>query len=107
MERGDGLGGMSGCRYMVGGSCSSRLALPVYGARPSPATCEQCEFRNGIRGLGDLVALAISYTPFKSMQGKCGACKQRQDALNHAMPTKACGCANRSAQADESGKAAP
>lgn len=92
---------------MVDRSCRNRLALPVYGARPSPFTCEQCEFRNGIRGLGDLVALAISYTPFKSMQGKCGACKQRQDALNEAMPTKACGCGKRSAKADESGKAAP
>lgn len=92
---------------MVDRACRNRLALPVYGARPSPFTCEQCEFRNGIRGLGDLVALAISYTPFKSMQGKCGACKQRQDALNHAVPTKACGCGNRSSKADESKKAAP
>lgn len=98
---------MSECRYMVDRACRNRLALPVYGARPSPFTCEQCEFRNGIRGLGDLVALAISYTPFRSMQGKCGACKQRQNALNEAMPTKACGCGNRSSKADESGKAAP
>lgn len=92
---------------MVDRACRNRLALPVYGSRPSPFTCEQCEFRNGIRGLGDLVALAISYTPFRSMQGKCGACKQRQDALNEAMPTKACGCGKRSEKADESGKAAP
>lgn len=98
---------MSGCRYMEFASCRNRLALPVYGARPSPMTCEQCEFRNGVRGLGDLIALAISYTPFKSMQGKCGGCKRRQDALNEALPTKACGCANRSAKADESGKAEP
>lgn len=92
---------------MVDRACRNRLALPVYGARPSPFTCEQCEFRNGIRGLGDLVALAISYTPFKSMQGKCGACKQRQHALNEAMPTRACGCGNRSSKADDSAKAAP
>lgn len=98
---------MNQCRFISSGECRNRLALPVYGPRPSPGVCEQCEFRNGIRGLGDLVALAISYTPFKSMQGKCGACKQRQDALNEAMPTRACGCGKRSAKADESGKAAP
>lgn len=82
--------------------CVSRLALPVYGPRPSPMVCEQCQFRNGPRGLGDLVALMISYTPFRRIQEYgCGGCKQRQEALNEAVPLKPCGCANRATQADE------
>ena len=64
--------------------------------------CEQCEFRNGPRGLGDLVALMISYTPFRRMQkAGCGGCKQRQEALNKAAPIRRCGCADSAAQADE------
>ena len=98
---------MNECRFISSGECRNRLALPVYGPRPSRGVCEQCEFRNGIRGLGDVVALLVSFTPFKSMQGKCGGCKRRQEAMNHVMPTKACGCGKRSAKADESGKAAP
>lgn len=93
---------MNDCRYMSDAGCSSRLALPVYGSRPSPLVCEQCDFRNGARGLGDLIALAISYTPFRRMQAAgCGGCKERQEAMNNAVPLRPCGCAKPAAQADE------
>jgi len=82
--------------------CRSRLALPIYGPKPSPMVCEQCEFRDGPRGLGDYVALAISYTPFRRLQAAgCGGCKERQEALNSAVPLRPCGCAKPAAQADE------
>lgn len=102
MECRDGEGDMTDCRYMVDSRCTSRLALPLYGSRPSAGVCAECEFRNGPRGLGDLVALMISYTPFRMMQkAGCGGCKQRQEALNKAAPIRRCGCADRAAQADE------
>ena len=85
---------MTDCKYMVEGKCGSRLALPLYGERPSPGVCAQCKFKYGVRGLGDLVALAISYTPFRRMQGKCEPCKGRQEAMNSIAPAR-CRCKGR------------
>ena len=86
---------MNDCRYMVEGACTNRLALPVYGARPSEGVCAQCRYRHGIAGLGDVVALIISFTPLRRMQGKCAPCKDRQEAMNQAMPMRRCQCKGR------------
>ena len=37
---------------------------------------------NKIKGLGDLVALAINGTPFRRLKKKNCGCKKRQDQLN-------------------------
>ncbi|MFM2104779.1 MAG: hypothetical protein RL006_946 [Chloroflexota bacterium] len=72
---------------MVDGECRNRLALPVYGARPSRGICAQCEHRNGLRGLGDAVAWLLSFTPAARLQkAGCVRCKERQEALNTAAP---------------------
>lgn len=84
------------CKYMVAGECANRLALPVYGARPSPGVCAQCEYRNGLRGLGDAVATITTMFGIKP----CGACKERQAAINAAVPFRGnCGKCKKSAQA--------
>lgn len=80
---------------MVGGDCTNMLALPVYGARPSDGVCAQCEYRNGLRGLGDAVATITTVFGIKP----CGACKERQAALNAAIPFRRnCGKCGKSAQ---------
>jgi hypothetical protein len=84
---------------MVDGQCGNRLALPIYGASPSPGVCSVCEFRNGFRGLGDVVAWALSFTPARRLQmAQCKSCKDRQQAMNDAMPMRGggCGCAPKS-----------
>ena len=68
------------CKYVRAGRCTNRLALPISGATPSAGVCARCEHRNGIRGVGDLVALLIGFTPFKRLE--CGACFARQAFLN-------------------------
>lgn len=83
------------CKYMVGGDCTNRLALPVYGARPSDGVCAQCEYRNGLRGLGDAVATITTVFGIKP----CGGCKERQAAMNAAVPFRGnCGKCGKSAQ---------
>ena len=78
---------MTVCRYMTAGECTNRLALPQYGARPSPGVCEQCEHRNGFRGAGDVIAWMLSWTPARRLQLQgCEGCKRRQAAMNTAMP---------------------
>jgi len=88
---------------MVGGECRNRLALPVYGARPSPGICAQCEHRNGVRGLGDALAWLLSWTPARRLQQQgCGGCKRRQATLNAVAPVRrrsTCGKCSKSSQA--------
>lgn len=89
---------------MADGECRNRLALPVYGARPSRGICAQCEHRNGMRGLGDALAWLLSFTPAARLQKRqCGGCKARQAALNEAVPapnrTRKCGSCQKSANA--------
>lgn len=80
---------MPDCRYMIDRRCTNRLALPIYGARPSSGICRTCEYRNGLRGLGDAVAWLLSWTPARRLQKNgCKGCKQRQDALNRAVPAR-------------------
>lgn len=85
------------CRYLKAGECGNRLALPVYGKRPSDAVCRRCEHRNGLRGLGDALAWLLSWTPACRLQAPkvaagqpagraCGGCKERQEALNQMVP---------------------
>jgi hypothetical protein len=86
------------CKYMEGGACTNSLALPVYGAQPSAAVCAQCEFRNGLRGLGDAVAVVTTAFGIRP----CGGCKERQSALNAAVPfpkKRKCNCPEKSANA--------
>jgi len=74
---------------MVDRRCTNRLALPLYGDRPSSGICRSCEHRNGLRGLGDAVAWLLSWTPARRLQTRgCGGCKRRQDALNRAAPAR-------------------
>ena len=78
---------MPDCRYMRDGQCRNRLALPLYGATPSAGVCGQCEHRNGFRGAGDVLAWLLSWTPARRLQLEgCGGCKERQAAMNAAMP---------------------
>lgn len=46
--------------------------------------CSICVIGKGneIKGLGDLVALAINSTPFRRLKKKGCGCKKRQDQLN-------------------------
>lgn len=93
---------MKPCRYMTEAGCVNRIALPIYGPRPSQGVCAQCKHRDGWRGLGDAIAWLISYTPARALQmAGCGGCKKRQDALNAAIPLKGCGCRNAGQKADE------
>jgi hypothetical protein len=90
---------MNTCRYMVSRECTNRLALPQYGARPSPGVCDECEHRNGFRGAGDVFAWLLSWTPARRLQlAQCKPCKDRQQAMNEAMPMGGggCGCAPKS-----------
>ena len=50
----------------------------------SPKVCAVCLVKgtNKIKGLGDLVALAINSTPFRRFKKKNCGCKKRQDYLN-------------------------
>jgi hypothetical protein len=81
---------------MVGGDCTNGLALPVYGVRPSEGICRQCEYRNGLRGLGDAIATVTTAMGIKP----CGGCKDRQNALNAAVPFRGnCGKCGKSAKA--------
>jgi hypothetical protein len=85
---------------MPNGVCKNRLALPVYGARPSKGICSQCEYRHGLRGAGDAVKWLLSFTPFRSI--KCGACASRQAFLNKSMPlANKCGCKDTQTIADD------
>jgi hypothetical protein len=87
------------CIYMPKGVCTNRLALPLYGARPSAGICAQCEHRNGLRGAGDAIKWLLSFTPLRSV--KCGGCTARQSFLNKAMPSSGCGCKGAPKAADE------
>ena len=95
---------MNACRYMTSSECTNRIALPQYGARPSPGVCEQCEYRNGFRGAGDVLAWLLSWTPARRLQLEgCGGCKERQAAMNAAMPIgdkSSSGCGGCGAKAD-------
>jgi len=102
MDRRDGFRDMKPCRYMTAEGCVNRIALPIYGPRPSEGVCAQCRHRDGWRGLGDAIAWLISFTPARALQESgCGGCKKRQEALNAAVPMKPCGCGNPAAKADE------
>lgn len=75
---------------MRDGECRNRLALPLYGPRPSKGVCSQCQYRNGLRGLGDALAWLLSWTPAVRLQRRgCKACKRRQEAMNQAVPMPA------------------
>ena len=77
------------CRYLKDGKCTNRLALPTFQRSPSAIECVRCEHRDGIRGLGDVVAWLLSFTVARKMQKRgCGGCKQRQEALNRAVPAR-------------------
>jgi hypothetical protein len=82
---------MTQCRHMVEGRCTSPLALPLYGERPSAGVCRQCEHYDGPdRGLGDTVHRVAKATGVarivKAVKGDCGACAKRRQALNDAFP---------------------
>lgn len=78
------------CRYLKEGECRNRLALPVYGKRPSDGVCARCEHRNGLRGLGDALAWILSWTPARIIQRTgCKGCKRRQEAMN-GQPSRPC-----------------
>jgi len=95
---------MRNCGHYIEDRCT-HPAQP-YGARPSPGVCAQvCRHRIRFRGLGDVVAAAISWLPFrkvKEMQlpvarGGCSSCHQRQEALNQTVNFSRCGSCARSA----------
>ena len=51
------------CTHHRDGLCTNALALPLYGAEPSPGICAQCEHYDGpARGLGDRVAAVTRAT---------------------------------------------
>lgn len=91
------------CAYAADGRCTH--PEQPYGARPTRAVCLKfCTRRTRWRGLGDLVHWALGFLPSRKVkqmqlpvaQGGCGGCKQRQDALNAAVPFGKCGsCAEK------------
>ena len=75
---------------MKEGRCTNRLALPLYGPRPSKGVCNQCEHYDGPpRGLGDIVHTVAQVTGVaavvKAVAPDCG-CQKRREALNRAAP---------------------
>ena len=77
---------------MAEGRCHNSFALPIYGERPSPLTCEICPYRSGMRGMGDVVAYLIAVVKAGFRKPKavvvkkgCG-CARRQAALNAVFP---------------------
>lgn len=85
------------CRSNHGGFCHNVDANERDQVNtPSEERCAKCPFYDGpARGLGDLVAkvtTAIGIEP-------CGGCKERQAALNRALPiSRNCGKCGKSAQ---------
>lgn len=79
------------CAHMVDGRCTSALALPLYGDRPSAGICRRCEHYDGPdRGLGDTVhrvarATGVARVVKRVTSGKCG-CQKRRESLNDAVP---------------------
>jgi hypothetical protein len=79
------------CRHHDGRGCS----LGLYGGRPSPGVCAQCEHYDGpARGLGDRVAavtratgIAAAARVVSRVTGKPCGCAQRRARLNAAFPT--------------------
>ena len=95
---------MFDCAHARDGRCTH--PDQPWGSRPTRAVCRGfCEHRVRFRGLGDVVALAISWLPFrrvKAMQlpiseGGCSRCHERQDALNETVNFRRCGSCARSA----------
>jgi hypothetical protein len=103
---------LTNCRNMVEGRCTSPLALPLYGDRPSAGVCRICEHHRGLpRGLGDVIETATRLTGLKWLWSRrqaqtarrqggnrkastgvsgapCGGCAARRRALNERFPTK-------------------
>ena len=83
------------CTHHRAERCTNALALPVYGAEPSPGICAQCEHYDGpARGLGDRVAavtratgIAAAARVVSRVTGKPCGCSQRRAKLNAAFPT--------------------
>jgi hypothetical protein len=83
------------CTHHRAERCTNALALPVYGAEPSPGICAQCEHYEGpARGLGDRVAavtratgIAAATRVVSRVTGKPCGCAQRRARLNAAFPT--------------------
>ena len=81
------------CRHHDGRGCS----LGLYGGRPSPGVCAQCEHYDGpARGLGDRVAavtratgIAAATRVVSRVTGKPCGCAQRRAALNERFPCTA------------------
>lgn len=79
------------CAHMVDGRCTSALALPLYGDRPSAGICRRCEHYEGPdRGLGDTVhrvarATGVARVVKRVTKGGCG-CQKRRESLNDAVP---------------------
>ena len=79
------------CRHHDGQGCS----LGLYGGRPSPGVCAQCEHYDGpARGLGDRVAAVTRATGIAAaarvvarVTGKPCGCARRRAALNAAFPS--------------------
>ena len=89
---------MRKCAYLENGRCQSPRC-ELKGLSPSAGFCAQCKHWTAFRGLGDLVHWALGFLPSRKVkqmqlpvaQGGCGGCKQRQDALNAAVPFGKCG----------------
>lgn len=79
------------CRHHDGRGCS----LGLFGGRPSPGVCANCERYDGpARGLGDRVAavtratgIAAATRVVSRVTGKPCGCAQRRAALNARFPT--------------------
>lgn len=78
------------CKHHQNGRCTNALALPLYGAEPSPGICGVCEHYAGpARGLGDVVhavakatgVAAVARTVERVTGRPCG-CAARRAALN-------------------------
>jgi hypothetical protein len=83
------------CTHHRAERCTNALALPLYGAEPSPGICAQCEHYDGpARGLGDRVAAVTRATGIAAaarvvarVTGKPCGCARRRAALNAAFPS--------------------
>lgn len=116
---------MSECKNMIGGRCTSPLALPLYGDRPSPGICRVCQFYDGPPRpepvKKNLVQKAVSYVRAEAsqvIQGSvgdalyeeririCQACPRMKKAVEPGKVgwCQACGCSE-SARAELTVKA--
>ena len=76
---------MTSCERMIEGRCS----IDLFGGTPTPKQCDGCvAYLGPIRGVGDVVALALSRLGADKVASKNCRCGKRRATLNKILPTR-------------------